>query len=212
MTKTIKLSNALIALITVAFLASAGLVYARTSLTDEEIVKNVEAEENKLVHYQLDLLTSGTSTVLVDLSDTTNYPHFVNDGNIQISRVAITSHSTSTASTSTVQLGVIGTTNAATSSDIYWFEEVTLVLTGAGASTEVLDYSPSVAQLDVDSGEPIHFVTNSKSLANTTFQTDVALNNAVGTTTSGTGDFVATIAQDGQSDVGITVFYRVTEN
>lgn len=145
--------------------------------------------------------TTSTKTLVIDLSDTTNYPHEdTREINIIDLRVSVDKLA---ASTGTVKIGVVNFVNASTGS-VTWFREFSSEKNASNtASSEYIPSLPSTIRTRVNStgnatdGETPYILSNDTTLGSTTFQTDQVLPSALGTDTApGRGDIVLEIAKD----------------
>lgn len=214
--KTDKVGIALLGLFLILLLSSLYTVaYGRvTDLRSDIVTEDANAVDNVAVHVSFPALAAATSSVLVDLSDTTNFPHKFT-GDIEISHISVNWLAASTLASSTVKFGVFASTTATgANSDVYWFDSVSLS-GGEGLSlNKVLYYAPSVASLELSSGEPVKFATNDSSLYSTTFATTTKLQSIHGTAQANlvipaVGDLIMYVSsQVGTVDLSVTVFYR----
>src|SRR3990167_8416005 len=117
-----------VVLVAVFFLLSGlNVAYARlNNRTGDEVVTATDAEDNVMSRVILPANTTATSSVLVDLSDNTNFKHTPSSGSVDIAQIAIDWQIDDTATTSKqVKFGVVASTTASGAVvDIYWFAAV----------------------------------------------------------------------------------------
>ena len=213
-----------VSLMVVAMLVFTGwnMALARfTGDTFDMIVEDAQAIDNQQAHLLLADLTEATSTVLVDLSDITNFPHFRNAGAIEVSQIRVTwevADSSFSLATTTAKFGVYAsTTDAGEVADIYWFDTVTFSAETENRKTVVLDYSPSLMRLGLSSGVPTDFVTGDISTSTTNYATTtnlispaVAFTSTTFPTNPGVGDLVMDVSSHaGTASIGISVLYHI---
>ena len=200
-------------LLIAAFL-SVGMVDARTSSSTRDlVVTNTDTEDNYQAHMVLPALAVSTSTVLVDISDVTNYPHFVNAGSVDILNFRVSATS-DIAATTTVKIGVVAsTTPAGDISDVYWFDQIVLNTNTAVPNSGSIDYSPSILKTRVSGGSLTNAITNDSTLSGSGFATTTAYTSPVGTysTNPGVGDVVLSVVPTAAVSLSITSSYRVTQ-
>jgi len=140
-------------------------------------------------------LTADEAYVLVDLSDTTNFPH-TETGKIRLLRIEV-DWEADTNGTGKLYIGVISEVDA-TNGTAIWLDAIRMHTDEDG--TDSTDKRHLVREyygldLEVDTANDIlyHVVTNSTQAGNVNWQTDVALDSPVGNTSSapGEGDLVA---------------------
>lgn len=144
-------------------------------------------DQNALIHHQVTLANTVTSTsnIIVDLSDTTNWPHD-GDKEIRISGIRVDIDKAA-ASTCTVKLGVI-TYVASSTGSVKWFHVCGSTINVSNTATQYyVNYAPSylrtlvVQTSTVTEGSTPHFMSNDETLKSTTYQTDVLLPTTYGT-------------------------------
>lgn len=169
-----------------------------------DIVKSSNEEPFSL-RYSTTGISASTSTILVDLSNTTNFPHKNTGGiNLVALRLAI---SKVAASSGTVQIGVLYRVNASTG-DVQWIYSYDLSKSAAGTEiVDQLELNGFFKRLRVDgNGNFPYFIGNDSSIGSTTFQTDVPLLTPYGTYVSPSrGDIVMSFTASGVNPVNITV-------
>ena len=187
---------------------------ARINNNDQVVVQS-SVEDNVAAHLLVASETTATSTLLVDLSDVTNYPHYMNAGTLEIAQIRV-DYSADTAASTTLKFGVIASsTQAGDLTDLYWFDEVSFSLAGTSGDehdSKILDYSPSVMKLNLASGEPVSFLTNDSSLVDATYATTTALLSPAGYASPGVGDLIMKVySQSGTATISATAIYRIKE-
>ena len=158
------------------------------------VVTQTERVDNVFSNFVLTNLSgTATNTILVDLSDITNFPHY-RTGSVQVSKIFGSFTTTDALASTTLQFGVFASTSATSVkvSDIYWFDEIyyDTLLNDRGVSQFSIDYAPSAVKLDIASGAPNSFLSNNKDLATTTLATTTLRNSPNGYIAPGVGDLV----------------------
>lgn len=192
---------------------------------NDQVVVSAQTNDNVAVRLNLPAIAAATSTVLVDLSDTTNFQHSAASGIMQISQIRV-NWSSNVIATTTLKFGVIASSSASGAlADVYWFDELSFNNSGLSATDsrgyrqeKVIDYNGSVMKLDISSALPNSFFTNDKSTSDNTFATTTKLSSPVGLTSAGSGsnpgvgDLVMRIySQQGTATTSVSVMYRVKE-
>mgnify|MGYP001592542063 CR=1 FL=1 len=199
------------------------LLQARINNNDQ-VVATAQTNDNVAVKLNLSAIAAATSTILVDLSDTTNFKHGNSSGVLQVSQIRM-AWSTDVVATTTLKFGVIASSSASGAlADVYWFDEVsfsTYNSTGSGFNgrqEKVIDYGLSVMKLNISSALPTSFFTNDKNTSDSTFATTTKLSSPVGLTSAGSGSLPATgdlvmriYDQKGTATTSVSVIYRVKE-
>lgn len=204
-------------LLLIGLILSTSVAFARVSnRTGDEVVTSTDTEDNVTTHLQLANLSAATSSILVDLSDNSNFKHLSSTGSVDVSQIRL-DWATQGAATTTLKVGVIAsTTPAGNLADIYWFDEVSFISATVDTrrQTKILDYSPSVVKTRVASGVPTKIVTNDSSLSSSTYATTTKYTSPRGsfTTNPGVGDLVMYVyEQSGNATTSATTLYRTTE-
>lgn len=175
--------------------------------------------EDKLymVHYSTSLIaaTISTDTILIDLSDTVNWPH-KETGEIQIQSISVVIDKVA-ASTGSVKIGVVNTVNSSTGS-VSWIKDFQTRNNLSNSAIIKFDrVDPTYYRCRVNSqglsadGLTPYFLTNDKTVASTTFQNDVALSTTFGPGVfPATGDIILEINKDASNawNVDIEVSYN----
>lgn len=172
-------------------------------------------DKNVTVTYRLAVAANvSTSAVVVDLSNTTNFPH-KQTGVLNISSIGIEIDKAA-ASTTTVRLGVINYVNSSTGS-VTWFRKIEGNLNVS--NTNIVDfrsYTPNFLKLrveqsstpDADGATPF-LVSNDTTSGSTIYQTDINLPSPIGGSACGPGDLVLSVVNgNGAVVVSIEVQYH----
>lgn len=138
---------------------------------------------------------TSTNTILIDLSDTTNFPH-KETGQINISSIRV-EFDKAAASTGTIKLGVVTYVNSSTGAVTWFYGKESLFNVSNAEPTDILNQSPNFYKLKVrpngegTNGSTPYVLSNDTSGFVTTFQTDVVLTTPTGTMAApGLGDIV----------------------
>jgi hypothetical protein len=150
-----------------------------------DVVQHAHANSVNL-HFESGDLTASQDFIIIDISDTANYAHD-KTGFAHLESVTIDTDATSNAAY-TLELGFLANVDA-TNGDFYTVHKLVATKTaGQIKSFQLIDY-PNGAQFNLDK-----FTTASKSLNDTSFQTDTNLATTLDPTTadtpSGNGDVV----------------------
>ena len=192
------------------------IAYARINNNDA-VVSLSQQQDNVSTRLLLSAMTTATSTIGVDLSDTTNFKHSNSAGTIEVSQIRF-EWDTLVPATTTVKIGVIASTSITGAvSDVYWFDEVGFVYNSQITDstikqTRVLNYAPGAMKLGVASGIPTGFLSNDSSISSSDSATTPTLRSPRGNFLSspGVGDLVYRIAvQAGTATTSISTDYRV---
>jgi len=164
------------------------------------------------VHYRLPVGPSvSTNTILIDLNDTTNFPHKeTGELNLDYIRLGIDKLA---ASTGTVKLGIVNMVNVTTGS-VTWMWSVEFSTNASNTNiqenTNLLPVflkcrvNPA-STADIDGSTP-YILSNDKTTQSTTYQTDVALPTPVGNAFPGVGDILLQVVnKDNVSAIIVTV-------
>jgi len=147
--------------------------------------------------------TNSTSTLVIDLSDTTNWPH-KDTGEINISSIRVDIDKVA-ASTVTVKLGVVNFVDTSTGS-VTWFYSRGFAKNVS--NTDVLDFQSygrlfrrlrANSEGRVTNGSTPYLLSNDTTDGSTTYQIDVALPSPNGNTKPGRGDIVMQVTKDGSN-------------
>lgn len=166
-------------------------------------------EEPVVAKYSTTGLTASTHVVVIDLSDTANYPHkFTGAINVMALRISVDKIATSSG---TIKIGVVSGCSVSIGTVTY-FAELTYDRSAAG--TEVVGnwvYNSGFVRTKVDSNEATPYIaSNDRLLASTAFQTDVVLPSIPGNSAPGKGDIVLTYTASGSgaTDISVEVVYN----
>lgn len=148
--------------------------------TDQELyISETERERNVRAHYRLSGVQASAWALLVDLSDTVNWPHD-DTGRIDISLInAMVDRSAN--SVGQMQLGVI-TRLSATNGDVTVIAALAFENNSETHIARDINLSPSQVKCGVDGdGNTPYMVTNARVLNDTGLQNDTAIASAIGT-------------------------------
>lgn len=185
-------------------------------LYNDPVTATADAIDNVAIKLVIATETTATSTLMIDRSDTTNWPHsLVGATGIQVAQMTFDWSAESNATT-TLKVGVIASSTASGNVvDVYWFDEVSFTaqdLTGTLGSSrqsQTLSYSPSVIDLALSSGVPSKFLTNDSSLSTSDFATTTPLLSPNGYVAPAVGDLVLRVYdQKGTATTSVTTLYR----
>jgi len=192
-------------------------VLARFSATDDMVVTQAEAFDAVAAHLTLNNQSEATSTVLVDLSDNTNFFHVPSSGSIDISEIIFSAYSISENASGTAKFGVIASsTNEGALVDVYWFKTVyfdTDISKSDSWGKEIdVKYSPSVLQTRIESGSPTKFLTDDTSLLTSDYATTTDNISPNGNINPNVGDLVMDIPYlIGNATITVDILYSVKE-
>jgi len=211
------LSLLIAGLVVLSALVGYQLVEARFSEPNfDQIIEQADAVDNVQVRMEVVAETTATSTVLVDRSDVTNFPHLgAGATGIEVAQLKV-DWSTDLAvatTTTTIKVGVLASsTDSGSNVDVYWFEEFSFTSTAGsffGKQSKMVSYSPSVVKLALSGGQPSGFLTNDSSLYTTDYATTTKLLSPNGYINPGVGDLVMQVySQVGTATTTITAVYR----
>jgi len=168
------------------------------------LVTDYIPEESVTVNYNLSVAADiSTTTLLIDKSDTTNWPH-VKDQWINVDSIKLSVDGVA-ASTQSVKIGVVSKIHASSGS-VTWFHTYRKELNVTGNQTMVeggnYNPAPSFLRLRVDGGVSFgdgegstsYLISNDTDLNTTTYQSDVNLPSPDGNTAPGIGDIIMQIS------------------
>ena len=211
-----KIFIALIPLFLFAIVGTASaFVYEKLSYGGNYVLTATqEQEENVAIVMTLPSLSGATSTILVDLSDGTMFPHYQTSGQIVISRIkAIWETGPNDVASTTLKFGVIAsTTPSGNLSDVKYFDRIDFSTDDKTYQQVTLDYTPSLMKLGLSSATTTGFLTNDTDMATTSFATTTAYTSPRGafTVKPGVGDLIMSVyKQNGTASTTIQVFYHV---
>ena len=190
------------------------IAYARVNNNDP-VQAPAQLQDNISARFTMPALTTSTSTVGVDLSNTTNFKHFNSSGAIEVSQIRF-EWSTLVPATTTIKVGVIASSSAnGAVVDVYYFDEISFVHHTGNLNprqSKTLNYQPGAMKLGLSSGAPISFITNEFSTSTTEFATTTYLTSPLGKsmTRPNVGDLIYRFyEQAGTATTSITTDYRV---
>lgn len=167
------------------------------------------------VHYNQDIAAAVTSTsvVIIDLSDTTNWPHKDN-GAINISSIKIEVDKAA-ASTTTVRLGVVNFVNTSTGSVTWFYTSGNELNVSNTANVNYASYGEGFLRtkavqgvLPADGTTP-YIISNEKTSGSTIYQRDVKLPSLISTgVLPDTGDIIMDVTKSGAAaNITIDLIY-----
>lgn len=166
-----------------------------------------ESRSDKMVtaRYRINVAANiSTAAVVIDLSDTVNWPH-KDRREIRVNSIRLDVDKVST-STFTAKVGVVNFVQASTGS-VTWFRATESSANVSNTNvTDSSNYYPATLRLRVDSagnatdGTTPYLISNDKTSGSTTYQTDVPLPSTNGNTAPGAGDVILFI-QNGASAI-----------
>lgn len=178
-----------------------GAIFALSSMAFSAPQESTIRSKTEMVYYTISLAANtSTTTVLIDLSSTTVWPHKetreldLTGIEIQVDKVA--------ASTCSIQLGVVNFVDSSTGS-VSYFTSLDNSLNVSNTQIEDFVYTDNQmrnlrvnpASTPQSDGSTPYLLTNLKTSGSTIFQTDVLLPapNPAGATFTGTGDLVMNV-------------------
>lgn len=172
------------------------------------------AEKTVYVKYDLAVTATSTSTVLVDRSDTTNWPH-KHAGSIRIVGLDVNVDKAA-ASTTTVKIGVVNFINASTGSITWVWEKSHLT----NVSNTDVNANPHFFPIPInckvepantaDDGATPYVLSNDTTSGSSTYQNDSDLPSPNGDVSPGLGDLILFVQKPGTSTtatVNIHIWY-----
>ena len=175
----------------------------RVTSDGEMAVTSTERERNVLVHYQNPAIAATEYSILVDLSDTTNFPHDTT-GRIDISWMKVDVEKSATNVIGEVEIGLI-TRIDGTDADIDYLYGVQFLKGSETIIQEVMNYQPS--QLKFAAGR---YITNVSETNVTAVNTGASLDSANGSIAPALGDVVIKqlYTSGGNYDLDIELLYH----
>ena len=155
-----------------------------TGVSAHAIDFQVSREESSYVKYFFDGINASTSVILIDLSDSTNFPHsqtgYANITNLRVNVDKVAG------STMTIKVGVLSAVSG-TVGTVEWFYSKILDADTVGThQVENINYAPGVIRTYVNSsGATPYILSSDATTGSTVYQTDVGL-----PTTNATGGAV----------------------
>lgn len=166
--------------------------YGEVGITDQSEILTSSAEANigSLSVYNRTGISADAYAIIVDLSDTTNFPHS-NTGYLVISRLKVALELASN-SVGTVKIGVITRING-TNADLDFFFAVPFEKSAVRRVLSINDFSPNRRKLELSGEVPVNFITNVRSDAVAAVNTGATLGSprGSGTVTPAVGDIIA---------------------
>lgn len=166
-------------------------------------------DRNGFIKYTQTLTTTvvSTSAVLIDVSDTTNWPHG-ETGEVQINFIRV-SVDKAAASTSTVRIGVVTAVNA-TNGNVTWVYGLSSLQNVSNTSLGgVIDFQPSWIGLKaiLADGSTPDVLSNDTTTSSSVYQNDAVLPSTSGTDVApAVGDIVVEFTKPG---TGTTAIFTV---
>ena len=160
-----------------------------------------ERKDAVFVGYSSTGLTTSTSVIVVDISDTVNFPHKRSGAASVFGLRADIAKATT--STGTLKVGVVTRVDA-TNGDVTWFWTKDFSTDGSGAITENVVLPQTQIRTEVR-GRRTPFMVATSSAASNVFQTDVLLPTVVGNVAPGVGDIVAQLVNLGSGALNFSV-------
>ncbi len=164
---------------------------------------------NVMVNHVIADNIASTATILIDLSDTSNYPHNYT-GSIDISFLKISVDKVDIA-TGSVKVGVI-TEISAVDATGYFFADLAFSTANVSAHIEkTFNVTPSTIRTLIKGTTPFYFVTDDIFEADSQFQNDVLIPTAAGgNANAGKGDIVVVVGarNAAQATISIQALYR----
>lgn len=171
-----------------------------------------------VAHLNVEAVAASTTYILVDLSDTTNFPH-VATSEIHVLGIVTSIEQLSDGSFD-VYFGVVTENDATNGSASFFYaihsEGVQNPTDSSGGQHIEADFTlgganPEGVICDVLSGATTRFVSNNELSSSVLLQNDVARTTPVGTANPAVGDLVMYLEEvndGGTLDVGVTVIYE----
>ena len=172
----------------------------------EQYTTNTERERNGFSSYVLNDVGATTYAILIDKSDTTNFPHDTTD-DLHLSAVYLTVDRDANA-IGTLRVGVITRVDG-TNADVSWFSGVAFIKSDERHLVRDRNFAPSQLRAVVSGGLTPYFVTNAKSTNVTAINTGTTLNTPVGAATPAVEDIVIDFEWTaGTYDASASCFYH----
>lgn len=210
LTRTEYIIAIVLALVMLLGVVTAITANARQNNNDQVVIQ-AQGQDNVAAHLEVASETTATSTVLIDLSDTTNFPHFTTNP-LEISQIRV-HWFTDVVATTTLKFGIIASsTLTGDLVDVYWFDEISfssLVATDRARQQVTIDYGLSYMKMDLANGVPNSFLTNDSTTLTGDYATTTSLLSPNGYINPGVGDVVMQVwEQSGTATSTVTVLYR----
>jgi hypothetical protein len=152
-------------------------------------------DDSVLVTYTTPSTSASTAAIVIDLSDSTNFPH-KRTGSINISAIRVDIDRVATA-TGTVKLGVVVAVNASTGTvRWFWIKNYSKNYVSTPGA-DFMSTGSGVIRTQVVDGVALYLLSSLSDSLSTTWQTDVVLPTPTGTHTApGVGDIVTWVNGD----------------
>ena len=170
----------------------------------ELAVTSTERERNNLCHFAKNGLTATTYYVLVDLSDTTNFPHD-STGRIDFSLIKAEIEKSNANEDITIKIGLLTRVDG-TDGDVSWLWGLSSDRSDAKFIEETINYAPSQLKFAVG-----RFITNDLSANVAAINTGAALESPRGaaTVTPAVGDVIlGVIIGTATADIDLEILYH----
>lgn len=191
----------------VASLLMGGILgVSEAAVRDDSFVR----DNSGTIRYRFDGITVSTSAVLIDLSNTTTWPHKYT-GHVVITSLRVVVDKVAN-STGTLKVGLATDVNA-TNGDVEWFYSLDFEDNGGTGIIDFVNYSPGAINAYADSTGATPFMLSADVTTDSTvYQTDVGLLNATGVAAApGTGDIILRVdftnTQSAGTDIVIEAEY-----
>lgn len=155
-------------------------------------------EEPVALKYHINGLTTSTSTVLIDLSDTTNFPHKYT-GAINIANISVQVDKLDTSS-GTIKIGVVTRVDVSSADVKYFYEASYNNTVAASFLNEVTRFTNTAGfffRTKVNSANNTPYIISNDTSNTAIFQTDVQLPSPNGNILPGKGDIVLSFTNNG---------------
>lgn len=175
---------------------------------NELLITETERERDTFIEFVKSGIAASGYSILVDLSDTTNFPHD-RTGRIDISEISISVDRDSTA-TGVIKIGVIVGIDG-TDADIVWATQLTFEKSDTRNISKRQRYSPSQLKLGVSGGALTRGISNNTTASETSVNTGVTLESprGAGTVTPAVGDVIVYYGRSaGTYDLDIFLTYH----
>jgi hypothetical protein len=169
-----------------------GTTYQNVSTTNQnELLTNTLAS-NRAAR---SLYTTGTITadkyiILVDLDDTTNYPHNSGTSCLNIDSFSLSINFSTNTAEANVKVGVITRIDGTNADISYLISETSSVQSANESITVFQNFQPSAVKFEVSGGAIVGGVTNDKDTNNNSVNTGLSLDSPTGNVTPAVGDII----------------------
>lgn len=190
-----------------------GSTYAnvRSTAADELLTNTLASDRGMTVSTQQTVGSATTYFMLIDLSDTTTYPHAQTDG-IVIDHISWSTLANAN-SNGTMDIGVVTEVDATNGSCDFFYHADWVGESGGGAGAQTYigatDFTPNGIDATIVAGAPTRLLSSEGVSADVALQTDVTLNGVV-TVAPAAGDVIMRIVNDNASScvVSVTIGYH----